>query len=602
MIMNRYLIPLLLFSTVAFSQQDSARVLQQVVIQTNRIQTGFDETAASVIVISAADLKQAPAISVSDLLHYVAGVDIRQRGAHGVQADAGIRGSTFDQVLILINGIKISDAQTGHHSLNLPIDVDNIERIEVLKGPAARIFGQNAFAGAINIITKNPDKAFIKVQAIGGSNGLGGFRISAAQTRDKVKHYLSASRDFSDGYQYNTAYTINNFFYQSQVNTNIGKLSVLAGYTDRAFGANGFYASPAFTDQYETVQTSLAAVTLQTQPSEKVSIQHRVYWRRNFDDYIFNRFNPSAYRNLHLNNTVGYESNATLTHNHGSTGLGLDVNQLWLRSTNLGDRERTVITLFAEHRIELLNKRFHLTPGIQFNYYSDFGANLFPGIDAGFNLTQHVAVFGNMGYTYRVPTYTDLYYSDPANLGNPELQPEYAISYEGGVKLIQSKKVQGQVSYFVRDGKRIIDWTKVQESDPWRPDNLIGINMQGVDLNITWKPAKIIAVNAGYTYIDADKVSDSGFSRYAFENLNHQAQGGVTLFYSKSFSHSINYRYCDRANLPDYHLVDSRLMWQGKTFGAFTDLTNIFDVTYKETNLVTMPGRWFKVGVSYRFE
>lgn len=600
--MNRYLILPLFFSTVAFSQQDSTRLLQQVVIQTNRIQTGFDETAASVIVISAADLKQAPAISVSDLLHYVAGVDIRQRGAHGVQADAGIRGSTFDQVLILINGIKISDAQTGHHSLNLPIDIDNIERIEVLKGPAARIFGQNAFAGAINIITKNPDKAFIKLQAIGGGYGLGGFRISAAQISDKVKHYLSASRDFSDGYQYNTAYKINNFFYQSQVNTTVGKLSVLAGYTDRAFGANGFYASPAFIDQYETVQTSLAAVTLQTQPLEKVSIQHRVYWRRNFDDYIFNRFNPSAYRNLHLNNTVGYEANATVTHNHGSTGLGLDVNQLWLRSTNLGDRERTVATLFAEHRIELLNKRFHVTPGIQFNYYSDFGSNLFPGIDAGFNLTQHVAVFGNIGYTYRVPTYTDLYYSDPANLGNPELQPEYAISYEGGLKLIQSKKVQGQVSYFVRDGKRIIDWTKAQESDPWRPDNLIGINMQGIDLNLTWKPAKIIAVNVGYTYINADKVSDAGFSRYAFENLNHQVQGGVTFSYAKSISHAINYRYCDRANLPDYHLVDTRLMWQGKTFGAFTDLNNIFDVMYKETNLVTMPGRWFKLGVSYRFE
>ncbi|MBN8650728.1 MAG: TonB-dependent receptor [Cytophagales bacterium] len=600
--MNRYLIPLLLFSTVALSQQDSTRLLQQVVIQTNRIQTGFDETAASVIVISAADLKQAPAISVSDLLHYVAGVDIRQRGAHGVQADAGIRGSTFDQVLILINGIKISDAQTGHHSLNLPIDIDNIERIEVLKGPAARIFGQNAFAGAINIITKNPDKAFIKLQAIGGGKGLGGFRISAAQTSDKVKHYLSASRDFSDGYQYNTAYTINNFFYQSQVNTSVGKLSVLAGYTDRAFGANGFYASPAFTDQYETIQTSLAAVTLQTQPSEKLSIQHRVYWRRNFDDYIFNRFNPSAYRNLHLNNTVGYEANATLKHNHGSTGLGLDVNQLWLRSTNLGDRERTVATLFAEHRIELLNKRLHFTPGIQLNYYSDFGTNLFPGVDAGFTLTQHVAVFGNMGYTYRVPTYTDLYYSDPANLGNPELQPEYAISYEGGIKLIQSKKFQGQASYFVRDGKRIIDWTKEQSTDPWRPDNLIGVNMQGIDMNVSWKAARFIAISGGYTFIDADKASDLGFSRYAFENLKHQVQGGITLHYFKTISHSINYRYCDRANLPDYHLVDTRLMWQGKTFGAFADLTNIFDVTYKETNLVTMPGRWFKVGVSYRFE
>lgn len=600
--MKGFLPACFLFSAVAFAQHDTSRVLQQVVIQGNRIQTGFDETAAHIIVLKADELKQLPAISAADVLHYVAGVDIRQRGANGIQADAGIRGSTFDQVLILINGIKISDAQTGHHSLNLPIDIDNIERIEVLKGPAARIFGQNAFAGAINIITKNPDKAFIKLQAIGGGYGLGGFRISAAQTSDKVKHYLSASRDFSDGYQYNTAYTINNFFYQSQVNTNVGKLSVLAGYTDRAFGANGFYASPTYKDQYETIQTSLAAVTLQTQPAEKLSLQHRVYWRRNYDDYIFNRFNPSAYRNIHLNNTIGYEANATLTHNHGSTGLGLDINHLWLRSTNLGDRERTVATLFAEHRIELLNKRFHLTPGVQFNYYSDFGANLFPGVDIGFALSKHIAIFGNAGYTYRVPTYTDLYYSDPANLGNPELQPEFAISYEGGLKLIQFKKIQGQVSYFVRDGKRIIDWTKALETDPWQPDNLIGINMQGIDLNVIWKPAKAITVNAGYTYIDADKVSDSGFSRYAFENLNHQVQGGLTLFYSNSISHSINYRYCDRANLPDYHLVDTRLMWQGKTFGAFTDVTNIFDVTYKETNLVTMPGRWFKLGVSYRFE
>ncbi len=599
--MNRYLPLFLLCSTAAFSQQDTARVLQHVVIQTNRIQTGFDETAASVIVISAEDLKQAPAISVSDLLHYVAGVDIRQRGAHGVQADAGIRGSTFDQVLILINGIKISDAQTGHHSLNLPIDADNIERIEILKGPAARIFGQNAFAGAINIITKNPDKAFIKMQAIGGGNGLGGFRISAAQTSANVKHYLSAARDFSDGYQYNTAYTINNFFYQAQVNTQAGKLSVLAGYTDRAFGANGFYASPAAREQHETIQTSLAAVTLQTQPTASVAVTHRVYWRRNEDEYIYNRFNPTAYRNLHLNNTVGYEANATITNRYGITGLGIDVNQLWLRSTNLGNRERTVATMFAEHRIEV-NKRFHITPGVQLNYYSDFGTNIFPGVDAGFTLTPAISVFANAGYTYRVPTYTDLYYSDPANLGNPDLKPEYAISYEGGLKLTQSKKLHGQISYFVRNGKRIIDWTKLQESDPWRPDNLIGINTSGVDLNFTWKPAAAFQLTGGYTYLEADKVTDLGFSRYALENLQHQVLAGITLFYTKTISHSINYRYCDRANLPDYHLVDTRLMWQGKTFGAFTDLTNIFDVSYKETNLVTMPGRWFKLGVSYRFE
>ncbi|GIL21779.1 MAG: ligand-gated TonB-dependent outer membrane channel [Bacteroidota bacterium] len=600
--MIRNILVLLILSNTLFAQQDTTRLLQDVVVQSNRIQTGFDETSASIIVLKESELKQLPALSVSDLLHYIAGVDIRQRGANGIQADAGIRGSTFDQVLILINGIKISDAQTGHHSLNLPIDVDNIERIEVLKGPAARIFGQNAFAGAINIITKNPDKSFIKAQAMGGDFGLGGFRISAAQTSEKVKHYISAARDFSDGYQYNTAYQINNFFYQSHINTPAGKLNLLAGYTDRAFGANGFYASPDFRDQFETVQTSLAAITLQTQPAERLSLHHRIYWRRNQDDYIFTRLIPDLYRNFHLNNTIGYEANATINHQYGTTGLGVEVSQLWLRSTNLGDHERTVATFFAENRITLLNNRVYITPGIQVNYYSDFGANLLPGIDAGFEITPHLAAFANIGYTYRVPTYTDLYYSDLANVGNPDLQPEYAITYEGGLKLIQSKKVQGQVSYFLRNGKQIIDWTKEQSLDPWKPDNVIGVNMKGLDLNVTWKPIKLILFTGGYTYIDADKTSDANFSRYAFENLKHQVLGGLTLFYSKTISHTINYRYCERANLPDYHLLDTRLTWQGKTFAVFTDITNITDVSYKETNLVTMPGRWFKLGMSYRFE
>jgi vitamin B12 transporter len=600
--MFRVLLLLLLISYTNFAQQDTTRVLENVIIQSNRIQTGFDETAASVIIISVAEIKQSPSLSVPDLLHYYAGVDIRQRGANGVQADAGIRGSTFDQVLILINGIKISDAQTGHHSLNLPVDIENIERIEILKGPAARIFGQNAFAGAINIITKSPTQQYVKVMTQAGDFGLGGFRVSAALGNKNEKHYMSASRDFSDGYQYNTDYQINNFFYQSEIETSLGKLNVLGGYTGRAFGANGFYAGPQFTDQYEEIQTSLAAVTLQTQPIKGVSIIHRLYWRRNQDEYVFVRTNPNLYRNFHLNNTVGYEINSTIANRLGTTGLGLDINQLWLRSTNLGNRERTVATLFAEHRFESPNRKFNITPGLQLNYYSDFGTNLFPGIDAGYTVASHIQLFGNVGYTYRVPTYTDLYYSDPANLGNPDLLPEYALSYEAGIKLVNTKSLHVQASYFVRNGKRIIDWTKENSTDPWQPDNLIDVNMKGVDMNFTWKPTGVpVSINGGYTYIDSEKASEENFSRYALENLRNQVVAGFTLQYSKSVNHTINYRYSDRVNLDDYSVVDTRLVWEGKKLAAFADVTNIFDVTYKETNLVTMPGRWFKLGVSYQF-
>lgn len=584
------------------AQQDTTRLLNEVPVYANRIQTGFNETSAHVMVIHAAQLQHTPAISVADALHYYAGIDVRQRGANGVQADAGIRGSTFDQVLILINGIKISDMQTGHHSMNLPIDMDNVERIEILKGPAARVFGQNAFAGAINIITKNPEETFVKLQAVAGENGLGGGRLSASLYENGVGHYLSASRDFSDGYKYNTNYVISNYFYQAGWRGKAGSYSLLAGLTDRSFGANGFYASAAYQDQYESVQTSLTALSLQTNPREHIRVDHRLYWRRNQDDYIFNKNNPSAYRNLHTNNTLGYEVNASFNSKAGITGVGVDVNHLKLSSNNLGDHNRTVASVFLEHRFELLNDKIDITPGVQLNYYSDFGTNLFPGVDIGFMLTSKLKAYVSSGYTYRVPSYTDLYYSDPANVGNPDLQPEYAVSYEAGLKVLNVAGLTAQASYFVRNGNRIIDWTKENDADPWRPDNLIGVDMHGVDINISYAFPGIdflYRLDAGYTYIEAEKQQDAAFSRYALEHLNHQVVGSLTLKFGKQVFAGYYFRFVDRAGMDDYMLSDLRLNWSNASWMVFADVTNIFNQTYQETNLVVMPGRWAKLGVSY---
>lgn len=589
--------------TAGTAQDDSVRVLREVPIRANRIQTGFNETSASVLVITSEQIQLAPSLSIPDVLHYLAGVDIRQRGANGVQADPGIRGSTFDQVLILVNGIKISDMQTGHHSLNLPVDIENIERIEILKGPAARVFGQNAFAGAINIITKNPEENFLKLQAVTGENGLGGGRIAAAVNDKGVLHYASASRDFSDGYKYNTDYVISNYFYQASLNSPAGKVGLLAGLTDRSFGANGFYASPAYQDQFESVQTSLVALTLQHRHNpERFRSESRLYWRRNEDEYIFVRSNPSLYRNLHINNTWGYEWNSVLLSGLGSTGIGVDVNYLKLTSNNLGDRNRSVATMFLEHRLELLDNRIDITPGVQLNYYSDFGTVFLPGVDAGYVLNRWMKLYANWGYTYRVPTYTDLYYSDPVNEGNPNLKPEYAQSYEVGLKLIDVPSLNFQLSYFRRDGKRIIDWTKDNPADRWRPDNLIGVNMQGLDFSADWRINTIVlrSVNLGYTYIDAEKVTDLTFSRYALENLRHQLVASVALSYGRRLRQSLMFRYCDRVNLPDYTVADTRLTWMSERFSAFADITNIFNKPYRETNLVELPGRWVKVGFSFQ--
>jgi iron complex outermembrane receptor protein len=603
--MKRYNICLFLslLGYAAWAQYDTIRLLNEVPVWGNRIQTGFNETSASVLVITAEQIKAAPVLSVPDVLHYLAGVDIRQRGANGVQADAGIRGSTFDQVLILVNGIKISDMQTGHHSLNLPVDIENVARIEVLKGPAARVFGQNAFAGAINIITKNPEEVFMKLQVAAGEHGLGGGKIAAAFTEKDTRHYISASRDFSDGYKYNTDYVISNYFYQASTSSAWGKIGILAGLTDRSFGANGFYASPDYQDQFESVQTSLVALTLRHQhPQANFSSESRLYWRRNEDEYVFVRSNPSLYRNLHINSTWGYEWNATWKNKIGITGIGIDVNHLKLTSNNLGQHNRLVGTLFVENRFVWLNERVDLTPGVQLNHYSDFRTVFLPGVDAGFVVTKNLKAYANWGYTYRVPTYTDLYYSDPVNEGNPNLQPEYAQSYEAGLKILNITGLQGQVSYFKRNGHRIIDWTKENPADRWRPDNLIAVTMQGVDLSATWLPHGINgiqSVNLGYTYITGSKATNLPFSRYALENLRHQVVASVVLRYGKQVQQSLMYRYSDRVNLPDYHVVDTRFSVFLKRFTAFLDVTNAFNASYRETNLVELPGRWAKAGVSY---
>ena len=594
-----------------YGQSDSTTVLlNEVVINSNRIQTGFDQESANVIVIQSKDIAAAPVISITDVLRYYAGMDIRQRGANGVQTDPGIRGSTFDQVLILINGIKVSDPQTGHHSMNLPIDINNIERIEIIKGPAARIYGQNAFAGAINFITKTPDKNAATIQLTGGDFQLWGGKIGGALKGEKVSHYASVSTDQSNGYKYNTDYTINNYFYQSKIETNKGSLTFLGGLTDRKFGANGFYASENFTDQYEEVQTSLVSIQFTPNKSGKWSVQPRIYWRRNKDDYIFIRSNPSFYHNMHTGNTIGAEINSTYNNKLGITGLGIDVNKVSIESNNLGNRERTVATLFSEHRFGLLSNKLDITPGVQLNNYSDFGFNVFPGINLGYVLSQSIKLYGNWGFTYRVPSFTDLYYSDPVNLGNPDLKPEQAVAYELGLKLVGNPGMVGQVSYFNRMGQDIIDWTKNLDTDPWQPSNIANVDMGGLDFNISFfpemiwnRPNPVQKLDINYTYIGQSNVSsgDAPFSRYALENLSHQISVGATVKYAKWLHQSIYYRYADRVTMPDYSVVDSRmnLVFNKATF--FIDVTNIFDTVYRETNLVTLPGRWFKAGISYQF-
>ncbi len=578
--------------------------LDEVVIAENRIQLPYSEQSRSISILNKQTISETAALSVADALHHIGGVDVRTRGANGVQADIGIRGGTFDQTLILINGIKISDPQTGHHSLNLPVDLSNVERIEVLKGSGARTFGQNAFSGAINIVTQTPQKSYLTLGAQAGDFGLFGARISGGFVTDKQTHNVSINYDQSNGYKHNTDYTIFNGFYEGSIQLGNNQLSFLGGLTDRAFGANGFYASPDFTEQYETIQTSLAALTFNTAIGN-ATLETRAYYRQNDDEYIFIRDSPSVYQNNHTNRTLGVEVNTVIPHPKSTTGIGVDLNKVTLKSNNLGDRERFVTSMFVEHRMEFYGSKLNVTPGVQLNYYTDFGFNALPGIDMGYSLSNHLTTFSNIGYTYRIPTYTDMYYQSPVNKGNSDLLPEYAWNYEVGFKTRGLSNINAEVSLFYRDGKNMIDWVRATDTDSWKPINVLNLDMRGIDSHVSLKlgsslPPVFKQISINYTFIDAKvENQENQLSRYALENLQHQFRATLNLAYGKHIAHSITAGYYDRVNLNDYTVVDSRISFKSPKLTVFADITNIFDIEYQETNLVVMPGRWFKIGVSF---
>ena len=588
----------LLFFNIIISQQDTTD-LKEVVVSTTKLEIPFSKNFRTVKIISSDYIKNSPSTNVSDLLQEITGIDVRRRGVGGVQGDLYIRGGGFDQTLLLVDGMKMDDAQTGHHTLNMILPLYLIERIEVIKGPAARIFGQNAFNGAINIVTKDVtgEKKQIDLSLKEISYGSFEQKNISAVTKiitNKAKSLISFSNNTSDGYRHNTDYKRNNYFVKTSFNLKSSPVDFIASFTENKFGANGFYASPSATEQYEETQASLLGVST-TINSEKLSIKPRLYWRRGQDEYIYIRDNPSVYRNLHKTNKVSAELSGSYFSNSGVTGFGIDLSTVNISSNNLGEHDRTTVNLFVDHTFKLFDEKLVLSPGIAVSYFSDMSFHSFPGIDLGYNINSNFKLYSNIGKTFRIPTYTDLYYSDRTTIGNENLNPESATSTELGFKYNTSNfKISG--AFFNRKAKNIIDYVKENENDLWNAVNIGSLKTTGFELDFRYNFQNQNYLNLGYTNIkDNNYVTNINFSKYSLNSLKHHFTSKLNLNYIRNVNHSFVYKYAERSDKSSYNILDSKIMYKK---GLFIYVNNILDEVYSETNLVPMPGTSFLVGIS----
>ena len=584
---------LIVFQTPLTAQET---VLDEVIVSSPRIELSMGQQSRSVITITAKEIAESGANTLIDVLSDVAGIELRSRGAQDVQSDIYIRGGGFDQVLLLIDGIKVDNPQTGHHTLNAILPIEMIERVEVLKGAAGRVYGQNAFSGAINIVTKTPSTEDLKVTLSGGSFDYQKAALFSTDQRESSSHTLYAETISSDGYRYNTDYYNQNYLWKSSWKTDQEPIELLASFNNRRFGANGFYASPTFTDQFEATQSSLLGLT--TSINGNWHIKPKLYWKRGQDEFILFKNDPSIYRNMHITNKLGAEVNATKKHALGTTGIGFELAHVSIRSNNLGEHARTLAHGYLEHRF--VSNRWDVTPGFSVSHYTDQDTFFYPGIDIGFQINGDSRLFFNSGYTYRIPTYTDLYYNDPTTLGNESLLPEKALSTELGFRHRQNNW-KLSISLFQRDAKNYIDYVVLAGEERWQATNIDQILSQGGELDVVLN-SNSHKFSVGYAYLkdDVDGVS-SALSRYAINSRKHHLSTRWTLRWNSLITSSISYRYAEQDSGYHYNVVDANMAVVKGRVKLSLSAHNILNADYTEQNLVPMPKGHALLSLQYQF-
>ena len=578
--------------------------LKEVVISSSRIDLPFKENSRTIQIVTAEDIKKLGVTNVADALQQIAGIDVRRQGVNGMQSDLYIRGGSFDQTLLLIDGIKVDDAQTGHHTMNLALPIEVIKRIEVIKGPAARIFGQNAFTGAINIVTKDVEDNSLVAKVQGGSFDQFIAEVTGTVSLKESSHIVHFSKNFSEGYRHNSDFDNTNYVLKSQFNKNKLPIELLTSYSERKFGANGFYGIPSATEQYEETQASLIGFSTIIK-NGNWTFKPRVYWRRNQDLYLYIRSNPSAYRNMHITNKVAAELNGSYQSNVGITGFGVEFSKYYISSNRLGDNQREIATLFLEHRFQFFNNILDVTPGISASYFSDFDNQFFPGLDVGVKISDKFRAYGNIGTSYRVPTYTNLYYTSPTTISNPDLNTEEAFSQEVGFKYI-SNRFNLSVAAFNRDADNLIDYVRENTTDAWQAQNIQSVNTKGYETQVDYLftinklPQKI---QLGYSYLDNDvKTSEANFSQYSINSMKHQFTSSLQFNIFKGFNTTFAYRYVERTAGMSYNVYDVNVSYRIKAFELSMFANNIFNAEYIESGMIPMPKGNVLFGMKYLFK
>jgi vitamin B12 transporter len=593
---KRIILLILVSVTSVWAQQSQLYIMEPLIVTASKIPTTLLGTNRDVIVIEKEEIESSPASGVADLLKYISGVEISERGPEGIQSDVSVGGGTFEQNLILIDGIKVNDPQTAHHNLNITVQLEDIERIEILKGPGTRLYGASAFSGVINIITKKGETRDLEIKALAGDYKLLEGNLSFSQPLGISNNYFSVSGKRSDGYRYNTDFDVWNAFFKSTINHKKVKGGVSLGYNDKDFGASYFY-SDIYPNSREHTKTAFLRGSI---GFEKTDLS--LCWKRHKDDYILDYENPLLYRNDHTTHVYGVTLQSAISSRAGITAVGSEISKEEIESTNLGNYSRTKSKFFLEHKLPTV-KNVGIIFGSSLFYYSDWDWYFYPGVDIGVKINNQTYLYASIERALRIPSYTELYLESPANMGNPNLTPERASSFETGIKMVKGS-ILTNINAFLRKEKNIIDWVRETSSEPWRAENSGEVTVKGLDININYKPIVLMykkfpipSVDLGYAFLNLRRDESSLQSKYLLGNPEHKFTLSADYDLSSSMKQTWKARYEILSDSERRLILDTKISLEIKNTELFIDVTNLLNTEYTQAEWIPMPGRWAKAGI-----
>src|SRR5210317_1155484 len=529
------------------TKADKSIELNEVEVSSSLAKTTYAAATRQITVLTAKQIQELPVSNINELLDYLGSVDMRQRGPLDVQGDLGVRGGTFDQTLVLVNGVRMNNPQTGHHNMNLPVPLQMIERIEVIQGGATNAHGIGAMTGVVNIVLKSAPKKFNAGYALTtGEHGLLNSSFYLGKKIGKWGVQLGQQSQKTAGYISNTDFESNKLFVNLEREFKLGKekghISIFYAENQKAFGAQNFYTSD-FPDQFEATSTRIFGLKLDESIGLKTDFRFNMNFVTGTDRFELYRetaglggFDASSvaydklssgryyraadgdsaaswYSGPNFHQTLVFNLNTRLSHRwnvENETSFGYNQRYDEIHSNVLGgdfgdvylvpgwegytmDKGASTFDFswFAEHKFT--RGRYQIRAGGMLNYHDgpsgDSSYFFAPSADLLYRLSKTSSLYATVNRSMRYPTYTDLYYNRGGAQGSIDLKPETAWNYEAGYKAkLGDLYVNGAL--FHRRSKDLIDWVTYPGDPTAYASNITALALTGVEGGMTYTAQK----------------------------------------------------------------------------------------------------------------